>query len=52
VQVALIPFGGERVIVGFSGLVDGPLDAEGGLEAAMARARATGFLDHDRGSDR
>ena len=49
VEVALIPFGGERVIVGFSGLVDGPLDAEGALDAAMTRARATGFLDHDRG---
>jgi urease subunit gamma/beta len=49
VEVALVPFGGERVIVGFSGLVDGPLDAEGAKDAAMARARATGYLDHDRG---
>ena len=52
VEVTLIPFGGERVIVGFSGLVDGPLDAEGALDAAMARAQATGFLDHDRGPGR
>jgi urease subunit gamma/beta len=49
VEVALVPFGGERVIVGFSGLVDGPLDAEGAKDAAMARARATGYLDHDPG---
>jgi urease subunit gamma/beta len=47
VEVNLVPFGGERVIVGFSGLVDGPLDSPGALEAGMARARATGFLDHD-----
>jgi urease subunit gamma/beta len=46
-EVALVPFGGARVIVGFSGLVDGPLDAPGGLESAMTRARETGFLDHD-----
>ena len=46
-QVTLAPFGGERVIVGFSGLVDGPLDEQGAFEAAMTRARATGFLDCD-----
>src|SRR3954452_9675408 len=47
VEVVLAPFGGERVIVGFSGLVDGPLDGPGAREAAMAQARATGFLDRD-----
>jgi len=46
-QVTLAPFGGARVIIGFSGLVDGPLDEPGALEAAMTRARATGFLDCD-----
>lgn len=43
--VSLTPIGGDRVIVGFAGLVDGPLDAEGGKEAALAKARATGYLD-------
>jgi urease subunit gamma/beta len=47
VEVPLAPFAGERVIVGFSGLVDGPLDAPGGLAQAIERAAATGFLDHD-----
>ena len=42
--VALVPIGGARVAIGFAGLVDGPLDAPGALEAAMTRARATGFL--------
>jgi urease subunit gamma/beta len=47
VDVHVTPFAGERVIVGFSGLVDGPLDAPGALEVALERAAATGFLDHD-----
>ncbi|HTY72962.1 MAG TPA: urease subunit gamma [Actinomycetes bacterium] len=46
-EVSLVPFGGERVVVGFSGLVDGALDGPGAREAALERARATGFLDHD-----
>lgn len=36
---------GERVVVGFAGLVDGPLDAPGAREAALDRARACGYLD-------
>jgi urease subunit gamma/beta len=43
--VTLVPIGGARVIVGFAGLVDGPLDAPGAKEAALARARACGFAD-------
>ncbi len=42
--VPLVPFRGERVIVGFSGLVDGALDAPGAKEAALARAVACGYL--------
>jgi urease subunit gamma/beta len=42
-KVFLLPFGGERVIRGHAGLVDGPLDAEGALEAALARARELGY---------
>ncbi len=43
VGVRLVPFGGERVVVGFSGLVDGPLDAPGAREAALERARVFGY---------
>ncbi len=32
-------------IIGFAGLVDGPLDAPGAKEPALAKARATGYLD-------
>jgi urease subunit gamma/beta len=42
--VGLAPIGGDRVIVGFAGLVDGPLDADGAKERALAKARATGYL--------
>ncbi|GAA1944046.1 urease subunit gamma [Kitasatospora viridis] len=44
VEVGLLPIGGERVAIGFAGLVDGPLDAPGAREAALAKARATGYL--------
>ena len=43
--VELVPFGGHRVIIGFAGLVDGPLDAPGALEQALERAWACGFAD-------
>ncbi|PZG19295.1 urease subunit gamma [Nonomuraea aridisoli] len=42
--VRLVPIGGARVVVGFAGLVDGPLDAPGAREAALERARACGYL--------
>lgn len=44
VVVELLPIGGARVAIGFAGLVDGPLDAPGAHEAALAKARATGYL--------
>ena len=44
IDVALTPIGGERVVIGFSGLVDGPLDAPGARDEALTRAAATGFL--------
>jgi urease subunit gamma/beta len=47
VTVALRPFGGDRVIIGFAGLVDGPLDEPGALERALDRARACGYLGTD-----
>ncbi len=46
-DVVLVEFGGDRVIVGFAGLVDGPLDAPGALEAALEAARACGFADSE-----
>jgi urease subunit gamma/beta len=42
-EVYLVPFGGARVIRGHAGLVDGPLDAPGALEAASALARERGY---------
>ena len=44
VEVGLVPIGGDLVAIGFDGLVDGPLDAPGAREAALAKARATGYL--------
>ena len=43
----LVPIGGDRVAIGFAGLVDGPLDAPGAKEAALARAVAQGYLGAD-----
>jgi urease subunit gamma/beta len=45
VSVRLVSVRGERVIIGFAGLVDGALDAPGARERAMELLRATGFLD-------
>jgi len=42
-EVFLRPFGGARVIRGHGGLADGPLDADGALEAALALARERGY---------
>lgn len=42
--VTLRPFGGDRVLVGFAGLVDGPIDEPGARERALERARACGYL--------
>jgi urease subunit gamma/beta len=42
--VQLTPVGGERVVIGFAGLVDGPLDAPGAKAKALERARACGYL--------
>lgn len=35
VEVTLVPMAGDRIIHGFSGSVNGPLDADGALEAAL-----------------
>ena len=44
VEAPLRPIGGARIAIGFAGLVDGPLDAPGAKEAALARAAAEGYL--------
>jgi len=44
-KVRLVPFGGERVIRGHGGLVDGRLDDPEIRSAAMALARERGYVD-------
>lgn len=44
-EVALIPIGGQRIVRGFSGLVEGSLDAPGVRDHAIAQMRDAGFLD-------
>ncbi|MET7643363.1 urease subunit gamma [Streptomyces sp. NPDC005426] len=48
VEVGLVPLGGDRVAIGFAGLVDGPLDAPGAREEALRRAAACGYLGAER----
>ncbi|MFE5490160.1 urease subunit gamma [Streptomyces virginiae] len=43
-EVGLVPIGGDRIAIGFAGLVDGPLDAPGAREEALRRAVACGYL--------
>jgi urease subunit gamma/beta len=42
-EVALAPIGGARVVRGHGELVDGPLDAPGAKDAALALAREKGY---------
>jgi urease subunit gamma/beta len=42
--VELVEIGGDRVAIGFAGLVDGPLDAPGARDAALTAARERGYL--------
>lgn len=41
--VDLVPLAGNRVVNGEAGLVNGPLDAPGALDAALAKARAKSY---------
>ena len=43
-EVRLVPIGGARVVRGHGELVDGPLDAPGARDAALAVARERGYL--------
>ncbi|CAM5400282.1 urease subunit gamma [Streptomyces atroolivaceus] len=49
-EAALVPIGGDRVAIGFAGLVDGPLDAPGAKEEALRRAAACGYLGAGEGN--
>jgi urease beta subunit len=42
-RVGAVPYGGARVVRGFLGVVDGPLDAPGAREKALARLRELGI---------
>jgi urease subunit gamma/beta len=44
VSVNLVPISGNRLLIGFAGLVDGSLDALGAKEAAISKARSLGYL--------
>ncbi len=44
IDVNLIPIKGNRIMIGFAGLVDGPLDEPGMKELALERARDWGYL--------
>ncbi|MEU0300959.1 urease subunit gamma [Streptomyces sp. NPDC006175] len=48
-EAALVPIGGDRIAIGFAGLVDGPLDAPGAKEEALRRAAACGYLGTGEG---
>jgi urease subunit gamma/beta len=42
--VRLVPIGGNRIAIGFAGLVDGPLDAPNAKVNALIRATEQGYL--------
>jgi urease subunit gamma/beta len=44
-EVNLTDIRGHRVVIGFAGLVDGPLDAPGAKDRALERLRACGYAD-------
>ncbi|MBM3689759.1 MAG: urease subunit gamma [Actinobacteria bacterium] len=45
VETHLVPIGGERVVEGNTGVVDGPLDDPAVRDRALARLRECGYLD-------
>jgi urease subunit gamma/beta len=47
--VDLTAIAGDRVAIGFAGLVDGPLDAPGAKEEALRRAVACGYQHEEAG---
>jgi len=51
-EVELTEFGGQRIVHGFSGLVDGELDDERMRVDAIERARKAGFSSSSEGHSR
>lgn len=49
VDVELVEFGGARMVVGFAGLLDGPLDDPATRTEALRRAIAWGYLGAEEG---
>ena len=48
INVNLVPISGNRVLIGFAGLVDGPLDAPGAKNKAIAKAISLGYLGFEK----
>jgi len=46
-DVDLVAYGGNRIMKGMGGLVEGPLDDEDLREAAIERAREAGYMEAD-----
>jgi len=46
-DVDLVAFGGDRIMRGMGGLVEGPLDDDEVREAAFERAREAGYMEAD-----
>ena len=46
-DVDLVAFGGDRIIKGMGGLVNGDLDDEEVKQAALDRARDAGYMEAD-----
>jgi len=44
-EVGLVKIGGRRVVHGFNGLTEGPLDEEETREEAFRRAREEGYME-------
>ena len=44
ISVDLVPISGNRILIGFAGLVDGQLDAPGAKDEAISKAKARGYL--------
>jgi urease subunit gamma/beta len=51
VELLMIPIGGARVMMGNTGVVDGPLDDPAARERALETLRACGYLDIVDGMD-
>jgi len=51
-EIELTEFGGERVIHGCNGLVDGPLGSSGARERSIEKARKFGFASKPEGKSR